>query len=113
MLSVFANGGVFTALDKSFHPCVLALIGGFVTVLSVVFYVIDLRSKELLALTVPGLQAYEQQLPEVLRVFTNEADNKRFIPKYTVAFRTLFVLQFLFGVGVVIYAYWAWMRPAL
>jgi hypothetical protein len=113
VLSVFANGGVFTALDKSFHPCVLALIGGFVMVLSVVFYVIDLRSKELLALTVPGLQAYEQQLPEALRVFTNEADNRRFIPKYTVAFRTLFGLQFLFGAGVVIFACWTWMRPVL
>lgn len=113
VLSVFANGGVFTALDKSFHPCVLALIGGFVVALSLVFLVIDMRSTELLALAVPGLKEYERQLPEALRVFTNEADNKRFIPKYTVAFRTLFALQFLFGAGVVVFAFWTWTRPVL
>jgi len=112
VLSVFANGGIFTAIDKAFPPAVLALIGGFVIALSLVFLIIDMRSTELLALAVPGLKEYERQLPPSLRVFTNEAENKRFIPKYTVAFRTLFALQFLFGCGVAIFAVWSWTgRP--
>jgi hypothetical protein len=113
VLSVFANGGVFTALDKAFHPFVLVLIGGFVVALSMVFLIIDLRSTELLALAVPGLKAYEQQLPEPMRVFTNDTEKKRFVPKYTFAFRALFALQFLFGSGVVLFALWSWAHLPL
>jgi hypothetical protein len=44
VFSVFANGGVFTALQKDADPLVLILIGGFVCALAAVFWIIDARS---------------------------------------------------------------------
>lgn len=57
VLSVFANGGVFTAIDKAMHPFVFILIGAFVVVLATVFWVMDIRSRNLLLLAVPGLKS--------------------------------------------------------
>ena len=50
VFSVFTNGGVFAAAEKTSHGAVFALIGGFVLVLSLVFAAIDVRSQILLKL---------------------------------------------------------------
>jgi hypothetical protein len=108
VFSVFANGGVFTALDKDAHPFVLILIGGFVCLLAVVFFIIDLRSQALLRLSGPGLKEYEKQFPEHSRLFALDARPSKKIVRYTVAFRILFLTQLVFGLGVIAYGVWRW-----
>lgn len=104
VFSVFANGGVFAAVDKGAKSgAVFILIGGFVVALAIVFCVIDARSQSLLKLAVPGLKEYEKQFPEHSRLFVNDSAQRGPLIRYTTAFRTLFSLQFLFGVGVIIY----------
>lgn len=112
VFSVFANGGVFAALEKSAHGAVFVLIGGFVSVLSLVFAMIDVRSQRLLKLAVPGLKEYETRFPEHSRVFALDADRHATVLRYTVAFRILFAMQFLFGGGTIVYGVVKWLAQA-
>jgi len=109
VFSVFANGGVFAAVEKSSHGAVFILIGGFVAVLSIVFAVIDVRSQGLLKLAVPGLLEYERQFAEHSRLFARDAQRRAGLFRYTVAFRVLFAMQFAFGVGVIVYGIATWI----
>jgi len=108
VFSVFANGGVFAAAEKEAHGAIFILIGGFVLALAVVFWVIDARSQSLLQLAVPGLKEYEKQLSEHSRLFVNDSERRSRFVRYTIAFRTLFCLQLLFGVGVIVYGIRTW-----
>src|SRR6266487_1663123 len=103
VFSVFADGGVFTALDKHPHPFILILIGGFVCLLAVVFFIIDLRSQAFLRLSGPGLKEYEKRFPEHSRLFALEAKLPKKIIRYSVAFGILFGAQLSFGLGVIVY----------
>lgn len=103
VFSVFANGGFFAAIEKSLDGFVFVLIGGFVAVLSIVFALIDIRSQSLLKLAVPGLKAYEIQFPEHSRLFALDENRHAGIVRYTIAFRVLFGVQFIFGLGTIIY----------
>ena len=103
VLSMFADGGVFTAVEKEFHPLILVLLGGFVVIVSAVFWVMDLRSRQLLNLAVPGLRVMEQQLPEQARVFTRDLHSPGSFVRYTFAIRALIIGQFLCGAAVVAY----------
>ena len=100
VLSVFANGGVFAAVEKDMHPFAFVLIGSFIVAFSAVFWVMDIRSRSLLLLAIPGLKSYEQSLPEHSRLFSLDAQRQSRIFRYTVAFRALFALQLLFGIGL-------------
>lgn len=100
-LSIFANGMVFTALEKSTHPAVLVLLGGFVGLLALVFAVVDARSRHLLHLTKQGLKVTEAELPEHARLFLHDDARRWRLVRYTAAFNLLFALQLLFGVAVV------------
>ena len=108
VFSVFANGGVFAAVEKSSHGIVFILVGGFVAVLSIVFAVIDVRSQGLLKLAVPGLLEYEKRFAEHSRLFARDAQRQAGLIRYTVAFRVLFAMQFAFGAGVVVYGIAKW-----
>jgi hypothetical protein len=108
VFSVFANGGVFAAVEKASHGAVFVLIGGFIVVLSLVFAVIDVRSQSLLKLAVPGLKEYEQQFAEHSRLFARDAERHSGVLRYTVAFRVLFAMQFSFGAGTVVYGVVKW-----
>lgn len=108
VFSVFANGGFFAALEKSLHGAAFILIGGFIVVLSVVFAVIDIRSQSLLKLAVPGLMEYEKRFAEPSRLFARDAQRHSGVLRYTVAFRVLFAMQLLFGLGVVVYGALKW-----
>jgi hypothetical protein len=110
VLAVFANGGVFTALETNAHPAILILLGGFVCALAAVFWLIDRRSQALLRLDVPGLTQYEKRFPEHSRIFAR--DTAPGIARYTVAFWLLFGLQFLSGFGLVLYACARWFYDA-
>nr|WP_277608354.1 hypothetical protein [Microbulbifer elongatus] len=103
VLSMFADGGVFTAVEKGFHPLILVLLGGFVVIVSAVFWVMDLRSRQLLNLAVPGLRAMEQQLSEPARVFTRDLNAQGGFVRYTFAIRALILGQFLCGTAIVIF----------
>ncbi|AMX03992.1 hypothetical protein [Microbulbifer thermotolerans] len=108
ILSMFAEGGIFTAVEKSFHPLSLALLGGFVVILSVVFWLVDARSRELLNLAVPALKRLEQELPETSRIFSRDSVKKGVFIRYTFAIRALLIGQFLFGAGVACYGLYHW-----
>ena len=109
VFSVFANGGVFAAVEKASHGAVFVLIGGFVAVLAAVFFVIDTRSQGLLQLAVPGLIEYEKRFAEHSRLFARDAAKHRRALRYSVAFRVLFAMQFLFGSGTVAYGVIKWL----
>ena len=108
VFSVFADGGVFAALEKNSHGLIFILIGGFVCILSFVFWIIDTRSRSLIQLAIPGLIACEKRLTLSSRIFTRESEEKNLPLGYTTAFRILFTLQFLFGLGVVIFGIDKW-----
>lgn len=101
--SIFADGGVFTAFDRSTHPIVLILLGGFVVFLSMIFAMVDSRCRRLLQITKAGLRAYELQLQPEFRLFHNDDVQASRLIRFTVAFNTLFSLQCLFGLMVVAY----------
>ncbi|WP_295800756.1 hypothetical protein [uncultured Microbulbifer sp.] len=103
VLSMFADGGVFTAVEKGFAPLILVLLGGFVVIVSAVFWVVDARSRQLLSLAVPGLRALELNFPEEARLFALDARSHGRIVRYTFAIRALILGQFVFGCGVVAY----------
>lgn len=108
LLSIFAGGGVFTALEKNVSPGLLTLLGFFIITLSAVFFIIDTRSQQLLNLAIPGLKDFESGLRPNGRLFIIDSTNKSKIIRYTIAFRSLFVFQFLFGVGVAFYGLHRW-----
>ncbi len=108
VLSMFAEGGIFTAVEKGFHPLSLALIGGFVVILSTVFWLVDARSRELLSLATPGLRQLEQELPERSRPFIRDSSRRGTLVRYTFAIRTLLIAQFIFGSGVAAYGLYQW-----
>lgn len=109
IFSVFANGGVFAAAEKKSHGLMFVLIGGFVMALSIIFWIIDARSKTLIRLAEPGLLLYEKQFRQDSQLFSNDKQKKCFFISYTIAFRTLFILQILFGIGVAIYGFYNWI----
>jgi hypothetical protein len=111
VFSVFANGGVFAAAEKGSHGVIFVLIGGFVAILATVFFVIDTRSQRLLQLAVPGLKEYEMRFAENSRLFARDSDRRGRVLRYTVAFRVLFVMQFVFGVGTIVYGAVKWWKP--
>jgi hypothetical protein len=104
VFSVFANGGVFAAIDKCVYPIVFFLVAGFVCILAVVFFVIDVRSERLLKLTEPGLKAFELSLSESGRLFHRDSANRAGLIRFKFAFRALFAVQFAFGIAVAAYA---------
>jgi hypothetical protein len=103
VFSVFADGGVFTALARDAHGMVLLLIGGFVFLLSLTFFLIDRRSQNLLRLGLPGLLELERRFPEHSRLFKLDKAKAPKLVRYTTAFGLLFAAQALFGLGVVAY----------
>lgn len=107
-LSIFANGMVFAALEKATHPAVLVLLGGFVSVLALVFAVVDARSRHLLHLTKQGLKQLEAELPEHARLFLLDDQRRWRAVRYTVAFNLLFVAQLIFGLMVAGYGVSRW-----
>jgi hypothetical protein len=109
VFSVFANGGLFAAVEKSSHGVVFVLIGGFILVLSIVFAMIDVRSQSLLKLAVPGLKAYEERFAKHSRLFARDAARHSGFIRYTIAFRVLFAMQCLLGSGVVVYGITKWV----
>jgi hypothetical protein len=101
VFSVFADGGVFTAIEKCVHPVVLVVIGVFVLAFSVAFFLMDVRSKQLVGLSLPGIKEFESTLSPSARIFHHDALHRRKLVRFKYAFRSLFSLQFVFGVLVV------------
>ena len=108
LLSIFADGGVFTALEKSFNPKLVVLLGRFTALLAIVFWLADARSRALLQLTIPALKDIESSFPESHRLFAKDAVQQGRIVRYTFAIRALLTAQLLFGLGVVCYGVHRW-----
>ena len=86
----------------------LVLLGGFVSVLALVFAVVDARSRHLLHLTKQGLKQLEAELPEHARLFLLDDQHRWRWVRYTAAFNLLFVMQLVFGLGVTGYGIGRW-----
>ncbi|MFA0811426.1 RipA family octameric membrane protein [Microbulbifer epialgicus] len=108
VLTMFVEGGIFTAVEKNFHPLILALLGGFVVILVTVFWLMDIRSRQLLKLAVPALKKLEQGFPEEARIFSNDSVRRGDVARYTFAFRVLLIGQLIFGLGVAVYGLHQW-----
>lgn len=108
LLSIFADGGVFTALQKSMAPQVLTLMGAFICLLAIVFWLVDSRSQNLLKLTIPALKEIETAFSEKAQLFRIDGLNQGKFVRYTFAIRTLLVCQFLLGLGVIIFGSKTW-----
>ncbi|MBS0433108.1 MAG: hypothetical protein JSS21_11995 [Proteobacteria bacterium] len=105
LFSIFANGGVFTAIQYHVAPFVLVLLGLFLALLATVFGIVDARSHQLIELTIPALKEIEGGFPESHRLFAIDAEKQGYWIRYTVAFRILLGIQFLFGLGVAIHGF--------
>lgn len=104
VFSVFANGGVFTAIERCVHPVVLVVIGVFVMAFSVAFFLMDIRSEQLVDLSRPGIEEFERTLGPSARIFHHDALHRSKLVRFKYAFRGLFSLQFVFGVLVLSFA---------
>lgn len=108
LLSIFADGGVFTALEKGLNPKLLLLLGLFIVVLAFVFWLVDARSRQLLNLTIPALKEIESSFPETHRLFALDETLQGKYVRYTFAIRVLLVAQLLFGLGIALYGACRW-----
>jgi hypothetical protein len=102
IFSGFANGGILTAFNGNSHSAVFLFLGLFVCVLSMVFYLIDRRSRKLLEMTKPGLIKCEEGLSAEAQVFTLDRNRSKWAT-YTFAFHVLFACQLVFGFVVIAY----------
>jgi len=103
VFAIFANGMVFTALEKHAHPLVLIFLGGLASILALVFAIVDRRSRQLLHLVKQGLKEFEKDLPLACRPFLLDDLHTRRWVRYTAAFNLLFGLQVLFGLMVAVF----------
>jgi len=103
VFAIFANGMVFTALEKHAHPLVLIFLGGLASILALVFAIVDRRSRQLLHLVKQGLKEFEKDLPLACRPFLLDDLHTRRWVRYTSAFNLLFGLQVLFGLMVAVF----------
>jgi len=108
LLSIFANGGVFAALEKGLNPRLLVLLGCFIVLLSIVFWLVDTRSLRLLRITIPAMKDIESSFPECYRLFAIDAQAQGSVIRYTFAIRLLLLAQALFGGGVALYGLQHW-----
>jgi hypothetical protein len=108
LLSIFADGGVFTALEKGLNPRLVVLLGLFVALLAVVFGLVDTRSRQLLNITIPALKEIEAEFPESYRLFAIDEIKQGTFMRYTFAIRALLAAQLLFGLGVACYGACRW-----
>lgn len=108
LLSIFADGGVFTALQKELASGLVMILGLFVALLSVVFWLVDTRSRQLLNLTIPALKEIESSFPEKAQLFAIDSREQGRYVRYTFAIRVLLSAQFIFGVGVACYGVCPW-----
>jgi hypothetical protein len=104
LLSIFADGGVFTAIEKNLNPYLLFILGIFIIALAIVFLLVDTRSRRLIKLTIPALKKLESKFSVESQLFTNDEIAQGKLVRYTTALRILFVTQMLFGIGVLVFA---------
>jgi hypothetical protein len=106
VFSGFANGGILVAFDKNSQPMVFVALGGFICLISIIFLVIDVRSRELLEMTRKGLIRSEESLMfDEARIFTRDRKPRKLVISYTYAFRALFLIQFVVGAAAIWYGW--------
>jgi len=103
VLSIFADGGVFTAIEKGLNPYLLCILGIFIIVLAVVFLLVDTRSQKLLKITIPALKKLESEFRAESQLFAIDAREQGKLVRYTTAIRILLGSQMLLGIGVLLF----------
>lgn len=104
VFSVFSNGGAFAAFEKGYPLLLTGIIGAFISLLAVIFFAIDVRSRQLTRLAVDGLKMYEDTLShDCMKLFQQDEINDAKLFRYTSAFRVLYGAQFLFGLVVIFF----------
>lgn len=110
VLSVFVNGSVLNYLDNSLRPGLLLVLGGFLCVLAVVFWLADRRSKHLLQLSIDAIVEMEKAYKPEFQLFRLDRVRRNNIVRYTVAITSLLAVQFIFGLGVIGYGAFQLLR---
>lgn len=114
LLSIFADGGVFAVLERgTLDPELLTLLGGFIVVLAIIFWLVDTRSQNLLRLTIPALKHIESAFSEHSQLFRKDTEEQGRFVRYTFAFRVLQCGQLFFGSGVLCYGFFQWFDDAI
>jgi hypothetical protein len=109
VFAIFANGGVFAAFEKQLTPVLITILGAFISLISLVFFLVDTRSRDLLHLTIPALIEIENNFPETHKLFSIDKVNQRNIFRYTTAIRVLLGAEFVFGIGIMIFGLVKWL----
>lgn len=104
ILSIFANGGAFTAIEKQLPSSLIIILGVFIASLSCIFWIVDSRSHALIRLTIPGLIEFEKEFEKGCKPFSEDLNKGSRFFRYTYAFWALFSLQIFIGSYVIFYA---------
>lgn len=103
LLSIFADGGIITALERRLGSVLLIIIGLFLILLSLLFWLADARSKDLLSLSIEALREIEKSYPKKCRIFEIDSKKRNWFVRFTTAISALLAAQLLFGLGVIVF----------
>lgn len=104
VVAVFVNGSVLNAINTGLRADLMLVLGVFLCILSIVFWLADNRSKHLLRLSVDALLEMEKSYRASFQLFRLDKEKRNDLIRYTTAITTLLAVQFAFGLGVIIYA---------
>ena len=109
VLSLFGLGGVATAIEKDASDLIYLLLGIYISLISISFIIIDLRSQELVNIAVPGIKKFEENFSEDSRLFIKDRNNrekkKRHFKSYKLAFRLIYFSHLAIGILVFLYGF--------
>ena len=101
LLSMFADGGALTALERGSAHAVVVLLGFAIVMFGIVFGIVDARSRSLIELTIPALKQIELAFQEQSRLFALDAAKPKSLIRYRVAFGSLICAQVVFGLALI------------
>ena len=103
VFAIFTDGAVYTVIDRGLHDSLLIILGIFIISLSIIFRIIDTRSRNLIDIAISGLKKLEENSPEYAKPFSIDSTKRKGAASYTCAFNLLFGLQVIFGLGLIVY----------
>lgn len=104
VISIFIDGGIFASIHNHTSVELLKLQGIFVSVLSIIFFLADVRSQRLLKLSIEPMKNIEKDFSvESAKLFTRDENQRGFIFRYGTAITLLLAIQFVFGLYIIFF----------
>jgi hypothetical protein len=105
ILSVFADGAAITTLEKiekTDQSGIVFAIGIFILIVTLAFFILDVRMRVLIKSTTKGLkEGYERILTDAGKHLTRLEQEKSKVFRFTIAFRILFLGQVFMGIFII------------